>query len=92
MLTSNVIELRSGIPDDDIAATLRRYADHIEVGDISFPVTTAILVLGHSETRNVSDGLEQTQFWETVPMGPRVDGFTVRGLLATVMNRWRDDI
>lgn len=90
---SNVVALLSGAPADDVCMTLRRIADEIERGEVEFPVTTAVLVLGHTDAeRAVDDGLlMQRNYWRTFGMGPRTDSFTVRGLLATVLNRWEHE-
>lgn len=89
----SVIQLHKEAPTNDVAATLRRIADEIEKGEHGdWPVTTAILAIGHSDSE-VSDGEGRWQrhYWRTYGAGPRCDFFTVRGLMMTVINRWGDD-
>lgn len=71
---------------------LRKTADSIEAGEIDFPVTTAVLVLGHTDSERPEGGqLLQESFWQTFGFGPRTDSFTVRGLLNTVLTQWGHD-
>lgn len=89
-----VIQLHQDKPAaDDVVAALRSVADNIEAGNVEFPVTTCVLVLGHTDSEvPCGDGdLGQSIFWRTYGMGPRTDTFTVRGLMATVLNRWGHD-
>lgn len=85
-----VVQLHKQSPCAEIPATLRRIADDIEAGDHGdWPVTTAVLVLGHTDAEYlVDDERVQRNYWTTFGLGPRADIFTVRGLLATVLSRW----
>lgn len=91
-MSENVLRLHKSAPADDVVSTLRRVADEIEAGEIEWPVTTAVLVLGHTDAE-VPDGDDRVQqiYWQTYGMGSRTDVFTVRGVLATVLNSWSDD-
>ena len=90
---SNIISLIQPKSADDVVKALRKVADEIEAGDVEFPVTTCCVVLGHTDAEvTMGDGdLGQSIFWRTYGMGPRGDAFTIRGLLATVLNRWGHD-
>lgn len=91
--TPNIIRLHKPQPCADVVATLRRVADTIEAGEHGdWPVTTAIVVLGHSDAE-VPDGDDRLQrnYWTTYGAGPRADSFTMRGLLSSVMVRWTQD-
>lgn len=90
---SAVVQLHQEKPTDNVAATLRRIADEIEAGNPEWPVTTCLILLGHSDAeRPDADGdYLQGIYWRTYGAGPRVDPYTSRGLLATVLNRWGHD-
>lgn len=85
-----ILQLHIPRPADDVVQALRDIADDIEAGEVAFPVTTAVVVLGHTDSEvPCGDGdLGQTLFWRTFGVGARNDTFTIRGLLATVLNRW----
>jgi hypothetical protein len=88
----SVLQLHKPFACADVVQTLRRVADDIEAGKHGdWPVTTAIVVIGHSDAE-FNDGKERAQrsYWDTYAAGPRADSFTVRGLLATVISRWND--
>lgn len=89
-MAGEVLQLHKTPPAADVPATLRRLADSIEAGELSWPVTTAVIVLGHCDSEvPVGNGeLRQEAFWSTYGAGPRTDVFTVRGLLASVVNDW----
>ena len=90
---SAVLQLHKPAPCEDVVSTLRRIADDIEAGDHGdWPVSTAVVVLGHSdaEFNNGTDRIQQS-YWTTYGAGPRADSFTVRGLLSTVISRWSHD-
>ena len=90
---TNIISLHSPKPADDISETLRRIADDLDLGKYEFPVTTAVLLLGHTDSEvPVGDGImSQQTYWKTYGLGPRCDTFTVRGLIATCMTQWEND-
>lgn len=85
-----VVQLHQPRAIDDVPATLRRIADEIEAGELDWPVTTAVVLLGHTDSeRPASDGvLMQNNYWSTYGAGPRCDTFTVRGLMATALREW----
>jgi hypothetical protein len=89
----SVVQLHQPAPCNDVVETLRRIADDIESrrhGD--WPVTTAIVVIGHTDSEvNDGDNRIQQNYWQTYGAGPRCDAFTTRGLLATVLSRWGHD-
>lgn len=86
----SVIQLQQSKPCSDIPATLRRLADEIERGETEFsPVTTCVVVLGHTSSERLVDGeLQEQADWSTYGMGPRCDTFTVRGLMASALRSW----
>lgn len=90
----SVIQLHKPAPCADVVATLRRIADDIEAGEHGdWPVTTAIVLIGHSDSE-VNDGENRIQrsYWNTYGAGPRADiAFTVRGLLTTALSQWSHD-
>ena len=90
-----VVALHKPKPCDDVVSGLRGLADRIERGEIDWPVTTAVVVLGHTDAERPAgeDGVSlQQNHWDTYGYGPRTDSFTVRGLLATVIhNDWGSD-
>lgn len=90
---SKVVSLQQQAPSvNDVVATLRRIADQVEAGEIEFPVTTAVLLLGHTDKEKlVGDELHQNTHWTTFGFGPRNDMFTCRGLMITALNRWGSD-
>lgn len=87
---TSVVQLHQKRPCDDVSATLRRIADQIEAGDIDWPVTTAVLILGHTdaETRVDDGALAEQSYWTTFAMGPRCGTFTVRGLVSSAIRQW----
>lgn len=93
-MAENVIRLHQDKPCQNVPATLRRIADEIEANEHGdWPVTTCIVVLGHTDAEvPMEDGsLRQQNYWHTYGAGPRNDVFTVRGLMMTALNRWSDD-
>lgn len=93
-MTDNIIQLHQARPNaDDVVKALRSIADEIEAGQLGFPATTAVLVIGHTDPEIAcGDGDRgQNLYWSTFGMGPRNDTFTVRGLLMTALNRWGHD-
>jgi len=93
-VTSAVVHLHQERPCSEVPATLRRIADDIEAGRHGdWPVTTCVLVIGHTgpEIPDPDGNLAQENFWRTYGAGPRCDSFTTRGLLMTAANRWGDD-
>lgn len=88
-----VLTLHKPAPADDIVRTLRLIADDIEAGKVEWPVTTAVLILGHTgvDRPEGDDERWQEMFWRTYGVGPRSDAFTVRGLLATAIHHWGHD-
>ena len=93
-MAGNIVQLLQERPAaNDVCKALRAIADDIEAGKVDFPVTTAVVVLGHTDTEvPCGDGdLGQSLYWQTFGVGPRTDTFTIRGLLATVLNRWGYD-
>lgn len=91
-MMTDIIKLHQEHPSSDIPATLRRIADDIEAGKIwDRPITTCVVMLGHTGAERCCEGVLHDQaFWTTFAMGPRVDTFTVRGLMASAMQRWGD--
>lgn len=85
-----VLKLHQPKPTNDVVRTLRRIADEIEAGELEWPVTTAVLIVGHSDAEVPIAGgeLRQQSYWTTYGMGPRSDSFTVRGLVASAMRQW----
>jgi hypothetical protein len=92
-MSGNILQLHKPKPCDDTVAMLRQLADDIEAGEIDFPVTTCVVLLGHTNAERPGEGQEllQEMFWRTYGFGPRTDTFTVRGLMATCLNRWNHD-
>lgn len=93
-MSENILQLHQPKPCNDVASSLRRLADQIEAGEHGdWPVTTCIVVLGHTDAEYpASDGmLVQSNHWGTYGFGPRTDIFTTRGLLATAIRNWGDD-
>jgi hypothetical protein len=91
---TNIVQLRQDRPCNDVAATLRRIADEVEAGEHGdWPVTTCVVLLGHTDSEiPAGDGsYAQEMWWHTYGAGPRCDTFTVRGLIATALNRWDHD-
>ena len=89
-----VLQLHKPIPADDVVGGLRGLADSIEKGEIEWPVTTCVVCLGHTgslSNPDTSGYVWQGVHWRTHGYGPRVDNFTVRGLLSTVIARWDDE-
>lgn len=86
----SVVALHKPRPCEEVPATLRRIADEIDSGEYDWPITTAVLILGHTDAElpNGDGDLTQRNYWETYGMGPRADVFTVRGLLMPVLARW----
>lgn len=89
----NVIALHQAKPADDVSATLRRIADEVEAGEIEWPVTTAVVILGHTdaEVPQADGSLAERSYWATYAAGPRTGTFTVRGLVASAMRGWNYD-
>jgi len=89
-----VLQLHKPKPADDVVDGLRKLADSIEAGDIDWPVTTAIVVLGHTGSDSNPDEnghTWQSVHWRTHGYGPRTDNFTVRGLLMTAVTKWDNE-
>ena len=87
-----VVQLHKAAPCEDLIETLRSIADDLEKGSgPDWPVTTAVLVLGHSARKPAGEDevMEETR-WRTYGIGPRADVFTCRGLLASVIHRGFD--
>jgi hypothetical protein len=86
----SVVKLHQERPMTDVAATLRQIASDIESGEVEGPITTAVLLLGHrgKDTPDDSGGYWEDVRWTTYGFGPRADSFSVRGLMATALNRW----
>lgn len=86
-MKGEVLRLAQARPDaDDVIKGLRNLADSIEAGDVDFPPTTVVVLLGHSELG--SPGRPGATYWRTYGLGPRHDGLTVRGIMASAMTRW----
>lgn len=90
-MSDNIVALKRDIPASEVVATLRRIADDIEGGDPDWPVTTAVLLLGHAYEK--PDGADRITGWHlrTHGVGPRADVFTVRGMLASALSGFGDD-
>jgi hypothetical protein len=89
-----VVALHQERPCANVAYALRDIADQIERGEIAWPVTTAVLLLGHTGPERPSDEegeYKEESHWTTYGFGPRRDIFTCRGLMATCLNRWNHD-
>lgn len=67
---------------DDIVTALRAIANDIEAG-VHGLCTTAVVVIGHTNSRPAEDGELVSYHHEVFGAGPRHDPFTVRGLLFT---------
>lgn len=81
-----VVTLHKPAPANDVPATLRRIADELEAGTLDWPVTTAVVVFGHTGPERPSgDERRQRNHWTTYGFGPRADSFTIRGLLSSVI-------
>lgn len=74
-------------PADSIATGLRNLADQIEAGEFDL-FTTAVVVLGHTESKTDSTGTWERDYHQTFGLGPRHDAYTVRGLLATALGQF----
>lgn len=87
---AGVVQLHKSKPATDIPETLRRIADEIERGEKMEVVTTAIVILGHTYDKPTKDNPEVSSFHaehELFGIGPRVDLFTIRGLLSHALIR-----
>jgi hypothetical protein len=80
----NVLKLHKGFPAQEVVPTLRRIIDQIEDGDYG-TVTTACVCIGHTSEKPVPGQPIRAMHSDffTFAAGPRVDMFTVRGLLLT---------
>jgi hypothetical protein len=89
----SIVQLFKPPPCQDIVESLRSIADEIEAGNHGdWPVTSCVVVLGHTDNEIEDDGVRyQASYWHTYGLGPRADSFTLRGLLATVIQRWGHD-
>lgn len=81
----SVLQLKKPIAADDVVAGLRGLAGMIEAGDIEFPVSTCLVILGHTKEGRDGDHVIHSSDHELFGYGPRCDTFTVRGLLATAV-------
>jgi hypothetical protein len=92
-VTLKVVQLHQPKPCEDVVTTLRRIADQVEAGELGWPVTTAVLICGHTDSEvPMDDGaLAEQAYWTTYAMGPRTSSFTVRGLVTSAMRRWNHD-
>ncbi len=88
---TNVVALKPTRPCESLVATLRRIADEIEQGEE--PWATGVLLLGNlgPERDDGDGGYSEDMTWRTYGFGPRNDIFTVRGLMATCLNRWNHE-
>lgn len=84
----NVLKLHKNFPAQQVVPTLRTIINQIERGDYD-TVTTACVCIGHTYEHPDPDrpGIRamKSNFF-TFAAGPRVDMFTVRGLLLTCAN------
>ena len=80
-MTDNIVQLKRTCPSENIAKTLRLIADEVERGDFGV-ITTAALCLGHTESKLDGEVIHRDTY-ELFGIGPRVDMFTIRGLLLT---------
>jgi CobQ-like glutamine amidotransferase family enzyme len=80
---TNVIELKKPIVADDIIAGLRGLADRIESGEVEGPITTAMVILGHTWETREGDDIGHHGWTDSYAFGPRCDLFTCRGLIAS---------
>lgn len=80
-----VVSLKQRAPDaNDVVKGLRNIADSIETGEIDFPISTAVVILGHTQILPSDEDVIATRaYWDTFALGPRCDEFTVRGLITT---------
>jgi hypothetical protein len=87
-LPENVVKLHKSFPAQQVIPTLRTIIDQIERGDYD-TVTTACVCIGHTYEHEDPErpGIRamKSNFF-TFAAGPRVDMFTVRGLLLTCAN------
>jgi len=89
-LSAGVVQLHKSKPAMDIPETLRRIADEIERGEKMEVVTAAVLLLGHtfSLPSKADPNIESFHAeHELYGIGPRVDLFTIRGLLSHALIR-----
>ncbi len=70
-------------PAGDVVKALRKIADQLEQGDFGEPISTALLILGHTGGAQPKPGGGYTRSLATrvYAMGTRTDPFTIRGLV-----------
>ena len=81
----SVLQLKKFIAGDDVTTKLRNLTNRIETGEIEFPVSTCLVILGHTKEGWEGDNVIHSSDHELVGYGPRCDTFTVRGLLTTAV-------
>jgi hypothetical protein len=84
----NVLQLHKSFAAREICDTLRRIAGEIENGKYGL-VTTAVVCIGHASEKAPDQDhiIEMSCTYNLFAAGPRVDLFTVRGLLQTCLNK-----
>lgn len=83
---TNFVNLKKTVPAEDICRGLRRLADAIEAGtEVDWPVTTCLVVIGHTESVLKGEIIEDTSHVASYGFGPRCDPFTVAGLLTCAL-------
>ncbi len=83
---TNIVSLKKTVVADDIVRGLRRLADGIEAGtEVDWPITSCIIVIGHTQQSVSGDMIEDQSFVESYGLGPRCDDFTKVGLLMRAM-------
>ncbi len=89
----SILALHTPKPADNVVHGLRKLADMIEAGEFTYPVTTCVAVIGHTDGETpIGDGrYAQESHWNVFGYGPRNDTFTVRGLLASALRDWDND-
>jgi hypothetical protein len=84
-VTAVIAQIRAPIPADDVVSGLRGLDDRIESGEVEYPVSTCLVLIGHTSDRNHDGEVWHRSDHDMFGYGPRCDTFTVRGLLATAL-------
>lgn len=90
----SVVSLHQAKPFENVVESLRLLANRIEQGEVDWPVTTCVVIIGHTDSEIPDKETRmhyQQSYWETYGYGPRSDTFTVRGLLASALKNWEHE-
>lgn len=82
-MDDKIVKLLQPGTDLEVVQALREIARQIEAGEIDFPVSSCVVVIGHTERHNDPGGddfLDQ-HYCEIYSSGPRCDTFTSLGLI-----------